>query len=128
MSFLSKSQLIRLIAADNGIPIKKSYNIVNALLDNIKTSILKEEIVSIRGFGKFYLKDQQKRRFRHPSTGQLMTVAPKKKVQFKCSKSLSAAVNFFDFDEFKRQNQTTIQQICDLVENSKDYEDDGAQI
>ena len=86
MSFLSKSQLIRLIAADTGLSQKKSFNIVNVLLGIITTSLSKGEIVSIRGFGKFYVKDQQKRKRRNPSTGQFITVGPKKRVQFKCSK------------------------------------------
>ena len=128
MSFLSKSQLIRLIAADTGLSQKKSFNIVNVLLGIITTSLSKGEIVSIRGFGKFYFKDQQKRKIRHPSTGQFITVGPKKRVQFKCSKFIYEEINFFDFDEFKRQNEITIQQLYYLVENSRDYEDDEEQI
>ncbi|UCE93218.1 MAG: HU family DNA-binding protein, partial [Flavobacteriaceae bacterium] len=112
---------------DTGLSQKKSFNIVNVLLDIITTSLSKEEIVSIRGFGKFYVKDQQKRKIRHPSTGQIIIVGPKKVVQFKCSKFIYEEINSFDFDDFKRQNEITIQQLYYLVENSRDYEDDEEQ-
>ena len=56
MSFLSKSQLIRLIAADTGLSQKKSFNIVNVLLGIIKHHYQKERLFRLGGSANFMSK------------------------------------------------------------------------
>ena len=121
---LTKSKLIRIIATDTGFSQKKLANIFNVMLDILTATFAKEDIISIRGFGKFYVRHHKARKIRHPATGQLQTIGPKKYVRFKCFKSLHEEINNFDFDGFKEQNAIILQQLYYLVENSSDYEDE----
>jgi hypothetical protein len=49
-------------------------------------------------------------------------VGPKKYIRFRCFKFLREEINDFEFEfeEFKRQNKKILQQLYDLIENSRD--------
>ena len=125
---LTKSKLIKLIAADTGFSQKQLANIFNVMLDILTETFAKEDRISIRNFGKLYVIHQKARKIRHPATGQLLTVGPKKHVRFRCFKSLDEEINHFDFNAFKEQNSIILQQLYHLVENSGDYEDEEDQM
>ena len=125
---LTKSKLIRLIATDTGFSQKKLANIFSVMLDILTATFAKGDIISIRGFGKLYVRHHKARKIRHPATGQPLTIGPKKYVRFKCFRSLYGEINNFDFDAFKEQNAIILQQLYYLVENSSDYEDEEEQM
>lgn len=122
----TKAKLIQFIASDIGFSQKKTSEIFSVLLDILTATLAKGDNISIRGFGKFYVIDQKERKIRHPLTGQIIKVEPKRTVKFKSFKFLREEINDlgFDFDKFKRQNKIILQQLYDLIENSGDYGED----
>jgi integration host factor subunit beta len=120
---LTKAQLTKKISSDTGFTQKKSSEILTALLNIFTKALARGDSISIRGFGKFYSIKQSKKKIRHPSTGQYILRKQKRIARFKSFKSLRNIINDFEFDleEFERQNKTILQQLFDLIENTKDY-------
>ncbi len=67
--------------------------IVETMIDMIKTKLAGGEDVLISGFGKFCVKEKRERRGRNPATGEAMMLAARKVVAFKCSGKLRDKIN-----------------------------------
>jgi len=89
----TKSDLIRAVTDANGFPHNKSAQIVETLIDLIKTKLAAGEDVLISGFGKFCIKKKRERRGRNPATGESMHLGPRRVVTFKYSKKLREQIN-----------------------------------
>ena len=120
---LTKTQLIKAIASETGFSQKKTSEIYSVLINILTAKLASGDIISISGFGKFYTRNQTKRKIRHPQTGEVIKIGPKRTVKFKFFRK---EINGFelDFDEFKRQNKKILQQLYDLIENSGDCDDE----
>ena len=90
---LTKAQIINTIQNHLGLPRKKSTEIVETLLEIIKTTLADGEDVLISGFGKFCVKEKNERKGRNPATGEDMMLASRKVVTFKCSGKLREKIN-----------------------------------
>ncbi|OEU67791.1 MAG: DNA-binding protein [Desulfobacterales bacterium PC51MH44] len=90
---LTKAQIINTIQNHLGLPRKKSTELVETLLEIIKTTLADGEDVLISGFGKFRVKEKNERKGRNPATGEDMMLAPRKVVTFKCSGKLREKIN-----------------------------------
>ncbi len=90
---LTKSHLIDAIAEQNGFTKKKSTEIVESLLEIIKSTLESGDDVLISGFGKFSVKEKRGRRGRNPATDETMMLAPRRVVTFKCSGKLRERIN-----------------------------------
>jgi integration host factor subunit alpha len=71
-----------------GFTKQKSVEIIESLLEIIKSTLEKSEDVLISGFGKFCVKDKKQRRGRNPATGADLILNERKVVTFKCSGKL----------------------------------------
>jgi integration host factor subunit alpha len=71
-----------------GFTKQKSVEIIESLLEIIKSTLGKSEDVLISGFGKFCVKDKKQRRGRNPATGADLILNERKVVTFKCSGKL----------------------------------------
>ena len=89
----TKSDLVNAVAEANGFPQNKSAEIVETLIDLIKTKLASGEDVLISGFGKFCVKKKRERRGRNPATGEDMMLEARKVVTFKCSGQLRDKIN-----------------------------------
>ena len=89
----TKADIINAVAEANGLPQNKSTEIVEALIDLIKTKLAVSEDVLISGFGKFCVKKKMERRGRNPATGEHMMLAARRVVTFKCSGRLRDKIN-----------------------------------
>jgi integration host factor subunit alpha len=89
----TKSELIHAVAAANGFPQSKSVEIVETLIDLIKTKLSAGEDVLISGFGKFCVKKERERRGRNPATGEALMLESRRVVTFKCSGQLRDKIN-----------------------------------
>ncbi|MFZ1202662.1 MAG: integration host factor subunit alpha [Desulfobacterales bacterium] len=79
-----------------GFTKKKSVDTVESLLEIIKTTLERGEDVLISGFGKFCVKEKNKRRGRNPATGSDLILRERKVVTFKCSGKLRNKINRSD--------------------------------
>jgi integration host factor subunit alpha len=68
-------------------------DIVESLLEIIKRSLENDEDVLVSGFGKFCIKQKERRRGRNPATGEDLLLSPRKVVTFKCSGKLRERIN-----------------------------------
>jgi integration host factor subunit alpha len=76
-----------------GFTKKKSVEIIEALLEIIKSTLEKSEDVLLSCFGKFWVKQKKKRRGRNPATGDDLILKERKVVTFKCSGKLRDKIN-----------------------------------
>jgi integration host factor subunit alpha len=76
-----------------GFTKKKSVEIIEALLEIIKSTLEKNEDVLLSGFGKFCVKQKKQRRGRNPATGDDLMLKERKVVTFKCSGKLRDKIN-----------------------------------
>jgi len=90
---LTKSDLIDAIAEQNGFTKNKTSEIVETIIELIKSTLASGEDVLISGFGKFCVKDKRGRRGRNPATGGDMMLPPKRVVSFRCPGKLRDKVN-----------------------------------
>ena len=90
---VSKSNIVRSVSKDLGWTLKKSRHTVDVLLDIIKNTLQTHEQIAIRGFGKFFIQHRKARRLRHPASGRIIQVPPKRVVGFKSFKGLRDKIN-----------------------------------
>jgi len=90
---LTKIQIVESIQNQTGFPKNRSLEIVETLLEIIKSTLASGEDVLISGFGKFCVKEKNERKGRNPATGEDLMLKPRKVVTFKCSGKLRARVN-----------------------------------
>jgi len=89
---LTKAAIIERISK-KGFTKTKSTQMVETLLEIIKTTLENGEDVLISGFGKFCVKDKSKRRGRNPQTGQDLVLGERTLVRFRCSGVLRDKIN-----------------------------------
>ena len=89
---LTKNDIVTSIH-ELGFTKKKSVEVIETLLEIIKSTLEKGEDVLISGFGKFCVKDKKKRRGRNPATGADLILRERKVVTFKCSGKLRNKIN-----------------------------------
>ena len=90
---LTKIEIVNSIADQIGYPKNHSSEIVETLLELIKSSLDSSDDVLISGFGKFCVKEKGERRGRNPATGEDMMMKPRKVVTFRCSRNLKKMIN-----------------------------------
>ena len=90
---LTKADIIKAVAEQNGYTKKKSIETVEAILEIIKRTLETGEDVLISGFGKFCVKEKKQRRGRNPATDETMMLAQRRVVTFKCSGKLREKTN-----------------------------------
>ena len=78
---------------DLGFSKKKSVEVIETLLEIMKSTLEKGEDVLISGFGKFCIKQKSQRRGRNPATGSDLILKERKVVTFKCSGKLRDKIN-----------------------------------
>ena len=89
---LTKNDIVSTVH-ELGFTKKKSVEIVESLLEIIKTSLERGEDVLISGFGKFCVKKKGQRRGRNPATGSDLILRERKVVTFKRSGKLRDKIN-----------------------------------
>jgi len=90
---INKANLIDSICKNSDLQKQKSVIIVESLLEIIKYTLETGEDVLISGFGKFCVRDKNKRRGRNPQTGNSVMLDARRVVTFKCSGVLREKVN-----------------------------------
>ena len=89
---LTKNDIVMKVN-EMGFTKKQSVDIIESLLEIIKQQLENGEDVLISGFGKFCVKEKNKRRGRNPATGSDLILSERKVVTFKCSGKLRNKIN-----------------------------------
>ena len=90
---LTKAVIVESVHNRLRISQKESFEIIENLLEIIKSTLSSGEDVLISGFGKFNVKDKKERKGRNPATGDDMMIEPRRVVRFKCSGRLRDRMN-----------------------------------
>ena len=90
---LTKADLIQAVINETDFPRYKSAQIVNHLLEIIKSTLANGEDVLISGFGKFCVNEKNERVGRNPATGDDLTLGARRVITFRCSSVLREAIN-----------------------------------
>ena len=90
---LTKADIVEEVNKQLGFPKNRCSELVEMLLEIIKSSLEIGEDVLISGFGKFCVREKKQRRGRNPATGNDLILAKRRVVTFKCSHLLREKVN-----------------------------------
>ncbi len=90
---LTKADIAQKIADDCGFMKGEAAEILEKLLDLIKSRLISGEDVMISGFGKWSVKSKSARRGRNPQTGDELLLNARKVMTWKYSPVLKASVN-----------------------------------
>jgi integration host factor subunit alpha len=90
---LTKADIIAAVQEETGFTKNQSSELVESLLEIIKSKLESGEDVLVSGFGKFCVKQKRERRGRNPATGEDLILRPRRVVTFKVSGKLKEKVN-----------------------------------
>jgi len=90
---LTKIQIVESIQNQTSFSKSRSSEILETLLEIIKSTLSSGEDVLVSGFGKFCVKEKRERKGRNPATGEDLMLEPRKVVTFRCSGKLRETVN-----------------------------------
>jgi integration host factor subunit alpha len=90
---LTKRDIIEQLSNELGFLKNRSIEVVESLIELIKSSLESGDDVLVSGFGKFCVKAKQERRGRNPATGEDAILPARRVVTFKCSGMLRKKVN-----------------------------------
>ena len=88
---MNRTEFIKAVAEKSGLSKKDAAAVINAALETI-TNTIKEDTVSLSGFGTFGCKRREAREGKNPRTGELVTISAADVPYFKASKALKEAV------------------------------------
>lgn len=90
---MNKSELIDAIAESADISKAAAGRALDATVAAVTTSLKKGEMVTLVGFGSFYVGDRAERDGRNPQTGKAIKIKAAKVPKFRAGKTLKDAVN-----------------------------------
>lgn len=90
---VNKAELISSVAAATDLPKATVETVVSDFLSKATSALAKGEDVSLSRFGIFKSAHVDERQARNPKTGEVITVEAHKRVAFKASSALKAAIN-----------------------------------
>ena len=90
---LTKADIVGAVHSNLGHSKAHSAEVVESLLEIMKSTLANGEDVLISGFGRFCVNQKKERRGRNPQTGKDMALRPRRVVTFKCSGVLRDRVN-----------------------------------
>ncbi len=90
---MNKSELVVGLSEEMTLPLRKSEEIVNAVLETLFKTLVEGHRIEIRGFGSFEVREYEGYTGRNPKTGKKIEVEGKRLPFFKAGKELRTKVN-----------------------------------
>jgi integration host factor subunit alpha len=90
---LTKADIVQILVDRNGYTKADSSELVETVLELIKSDLAQGNDVMISNFGKFKVNEKGTRRGRNPATGERMMLDARRVVTFQCSGKLRERVN-----------------------------------
>lgn len=89
---MNKSHLIAHVARELQTSKLRAARLVDTVLGGIRQGLLKDESVTITGFGTFEVKERKARVGRNPHTGEPIRISPGRRVGFRVGKALKESI------------------------------------
>lgn len=93
MTTITRSDIAENICEEIGLSRKDAGEILDMVIDEIKTELVAGRDVKIAKFGSFILRRKTARIGRNPRTGVETTITPRTVISFRASSNLKTAVN-----------------------------------
>lgn len=90
---MNKSELVAAISTKTGDTKKNSEASLNAMIEVITETLVKEDKVQLVGFGSFEVRKRAARKGRNPQTKEEIKIPASKSPVFKAGKALKDTVN-----------------------------------
>ena len=90
---LTKTDIVELIVEKNDCSPAEAKDVLEELLEIIKSTLASGEDLMISGFGKFQVNEKKPRKGRNPATGDSMVLDKRRVVTFKCAGKLKDLIN-----------------------------------
>ena len=90
---LTKTDIVELIAEKNNFRPIEAKDVLEELIEIIKSTLASGEDLMISGFGKFQVNEKRPRKGRNPATGDSMVLDKRRVVTFKCAGKLKDRIN-----------------------------------
>jgi integration host factor subunit alpha len=90
---LTKNNLIESVQNNLDLSKQRSTKLVESTLEIIKDTLAGGDDVLISGFGKFSVRDKERRRGRNPQTGSDLILRSRRVITFRCSQVLRDKLN-----------------------------------
>lgn len=90
---MTKADLIETVAAEAELSKRQAGEVVDLVLDEIKTALQKGDRVALTPFGSFVVRARKAREGRNPKTGAKIKIAARKVPAFVAGKALKEAVS-----------------------------------
>ena len=89
---MNKDKLVDMVSAKLGSTKAEAERAINAILEEISSSLSRGEEVSLTGFGTFAVSSRKARPGVNPRTGEKIQIAAVKVPKFRAGKNLKEAV------------------------------------
>jgi len=89
---VTKADVIDAVATEAELSRRRAGEIIDLILNEIKTALQKGDRVALNPFGSFVVRARQAREGRNPKTGETIKIAARKVPAFVAGKSLKDAV------------------------------------
>ena len=89
----TRSSLSEAVFKNVGLSRNESANLVDTVLSEILTSLIKGDDVKISSFGTFIVREKKERIGRNPKTGEEVPITARSVVTFRASNVLKSKVN-----------------------------------
>lgn len=90
---LTKAVIADAIHQELDFPKNRAAELLELMLELMKTKLQNGEDVLISGFGKFCVRTKKERRGRNPATGEDMRLSGRRVITFRCSHLLRKKLN-----------------------------------
>jgi len=90
---LTKQTIVESVSEKLDMKPTQAKDIIEELLEIMKSTLASEKDVMISGFGKFQVNKKSPRKGRNPATGKEMILDGRKVVVFKCAGKLRDKIN-----------------------------------
>jgi integration host factor subunit alpha len=98
---LTKDRIIEIIKAKTNVQSQEARDLVEHILEGIKSRLEEGDEVKISGFGKWNVRKKSSRPGRNPHTGTKIEITARRVVTFHPSEKLRQSVNDANLDDSK---------------------------
>jgi DNA-binding protein HU-beta len=90
---MRKADIVRRVAEATDLTQVQAEDVVNAIIDTMKSALQQGDSVIVRRFGTFAVRDKRARMGRNPQTGEEAAIPARRVVRFKSGSPFKAAAN-----------------------------------